>query len=80
MPSYCSQARMPWRMLWVKRRVPLFLSLTTREQGNMLQTTTGQQHRYLTEQMGQRGDMTYSRKNGNQQAMKEPIIIPEIEI
>ena len=35
---------------------------------------------YLTEQMGQRGDMTYSRKNGNQQAMKEPIIIPEIEI
>ena len=43
-------------------------------------TTTDQQHQHLTEQMGQNGDMTYSRKNGNQQAMKEPIIIPEIEI
>ena len=31
----------------------------------------------LTGHMGQTGDMTYRRKNGNQQAIKDPIIIPE---
>lgn len=31
----------------------------------------------LTGQIGQTGDMTYRTKKGNQQAIKDPIIIPE---